>query len=98
MRKSEPAWDRKIIRHVDETMYVEGEGFRPVFVVDGEDGFRANGNWPYEGKPGQTRPWFFGHTIEGARRLVREHNERLGVSEREAFMIVARSMAKARGR
>lgn len=96
MRTAKPDPKARMILHVDETMYVEGHGFRPVFVVEGEDGYRDNGTWPYEGKNGQTMPWFFGHTIEMARKLVREHNERLGVSEEEAFKIVARNMARGR--
>lgn len=87
-----------MILHVDETMVVEGHGFRPVFVIDGEAGFHANGTWPYEGKPGQTCPWFFGPTIEDARRQCNQHNERLGVSEREAVMIVAAAMGKGHRR
>lgn len=93
---AKPDLRQKIILHVDETMYVEGYGFRPVFVIDGEDGYRENGTWPYEGKPGQTMPWFCGHTIEEARKQVAQHNERLGVDEREAVMIVARSMTRGR--
>lgn len=78
------------VLHVDETMFVEGHGFRPVFVVEGEDGYRENGTWPYEG--GQVMPWFFGPTIADARRQCAQMNERLGISEREAVMIVALAM------
>lgn len=87
-----------MVLHVDETMHVEGHGFRPVFVVDGESGYRMNGDWPYDGKKGSVMPWFFGPTIEDAKRQVVQHNERLGVSEREAIMIVARAMSRGSGR
>jgi len=83
---------KRIVLHVDETMYIKGHGFRPVFVTEGEAGYNENGTWPYEGKVGQTLPWFFGHTIEQARELVRKHNERLGVTPEEAALIVAQSM------
>lgn len=82
----------RIILFVNELMYVKGHGYRPVFVVEGEAGYRDNGTWPYEGKVGQTMPWFFGHTIKQARELVRKHNERLGVDEEEAALIVSQSM------
>lgn len=84
----------RIILFVDASMYVKGQGFRPVFVVEGEDGFRDNGTWPYNGRVGETLPWFFGHDIEQARELVRKHNEKLGVSADEAALIVAQSMRK----
>lgn len=86
----------RIILYVDESMYVKGHGFRPVFVVEGEDGVRENGTWPYTGGVGQTMPWFFGHDIATARRLVVQHNQRLGVSEEEASLIVSQSMSKGR--
>jgi len=80
------------VLHVDETMFYEGHGFRPVFVIEGETGYHENGTWPYEDKVGQVMPWFFGPTIEDARRQVAQMNERLGISEREAVMIVALAM------
>jgi hypothetical protein len=86
------------VLHVDETMYVEGHGFRPVFVIEGEEGYHENGTWPYEGKVGQVMPWFFGPTIEDARRQCAQMNERLGISEREAVMIVASAMPSAHRR
>lgn len=94
MRTKKPDPTARRVLHVDETMLYEGHGFRPVFVVEGEDGWRANGDWPYEGKPGQVMPWFFGPTIEDARRQCAQMNERLGISEREAVMIVARAMSR----
>ena len=92
MKTQSIAPQARVILFVDETMFVEGHGFRPVFVVEGEAGFRENGNWPYTGEVGQTSPWFFGPTLDDAKQAVREHNERLGVGEATAFGIVARSM------
>lgn len=76
----------------DGSTHVEGQGFRVAFVVAGEDGFRLTGHWPYEGKPGQQNPWFWGPTLEDAKRVAREHNEKLGVGELEAVLVVGRSM------
>lgn len=89
---------RRILLYVDETMFVEGHGYRPVFVVEGEDGYRENGTWPYEGKVGQTVPWFFGPTIEDARRACAQRNELLGLTAPEAAMLVAQSMLASKRR
>ena len=83
---------KRMILYVDETMYVKGHGFRPVFVTEGEPGYRENGDWPYEGKVGQKMPWFFGHSIEEARKLCAERNELMGVSREEAARIVSNSI------
>ena len=82
----------KHVLYVDETMFVEGHGFRPVIVTDGERGYHKNGDWPYEGKRGQVNPWFFGPTIEDARKQCARFNELMGVDAEEAARIVAWSM------
>ena len=89
---------KRVILYVDESMYVEGCGVRPVFVVEGEDGYRENGTWPYEGKVGQTLARFFGHDIKTARELVHKHNERLGITPEVAELIVSQSMTLLRSR
>lgn len=94
IRTAEPAAHARIVMHVDETMLVEGHGYRPVMVVEGEEGYRQNGDWPYEGKKGQKMPWFLGPTIEDAKRQCRERNALAGIDEHEAFIIVARSIAR----
>lgn len=92
-KNADPKPHARIILFVDETMLVEGKGYRPVFVVEGEPGYRENGTWPYEGKAGQTLPWFYGPAFADAQKAVAAHNERLGVTGEEAWGIVARSMS-----
>lgn len=86
---------------VDETMFVDGEGYRVAIVREGEPGYHPTGTWPYTGAPDETRPWFWGRTkdgfsIDAAREQVDEYNERLGVSRKRAFEIVASSMFRQR--
>ena len=72
--------------------YVEGRGWRPSIVFEGEPGHYPNGTWPYEGKPGQTVPWFWGHDYDKAVQIADDMNERLGVSKKLALEIVNSSM------
>ena len=73
--------------------YVEGHGWRPSVVFEGEPGHYPNGTWPYEGKAGQSAPWFWGHDYDAACHIADEQNERLGVSKQLALEIVNSSMA-----
>jgi hypothetical protein len=73
--------------------FVEGMGYRPSIVFEGEPGHYPHGDWPYEGKPGQHNPWFWGPTREDAVNAANEQNERLGISKRLAVEIIASSMA-----
>jgi len=72
---------------------VENYGFRVAFVIEGEDGYRPTGNWPYGGKVGEAMPWFWGPTLAIAEKLADEYNERLGVSKEDASKIIARSIS-----
>lgn len=89
---AKPKREPRVIAWVSETTYVKDQGYRVSFVVEGEDGHRPTGDWPYRGKPGQTVPWFWGPTLEDARRACDEYNGRLGVSREEAFKIVSGSI------
>ena len=91
MTTASPKFSRTIV-FVDETMLVEGEGYRIPLVVEGENGHHPTGTWPYTGAVGETRPWFWGPTIEKAREACERYNERLGVSKEEAHAIVLASM------
>jgi len=73
--------------------YVEGHGWRPSVVFEGEPGHYPNGDWPYEGKAGQRNPWFWGPDYDGAVREADAMNERMGISKRLAVEIVSSSMA-----
>jgi len=55
--------------------FVEGHGWRPSVVFEGEPGHYPNGDWPYEGKPGQRNPWFWGPDYETAVRMADEMND-----------------------
>lgn len=82
--------NRRVVLHVDQTMLTE-HGYRPVMVVEGEDGYHQQGN------PDKLQePWYFGHDYLIARRLVNEANERLGLTPKEALDIVLDSMYPAR--
>lgn len=94
MRTVEPKPEARMVAYIPTDAFVEGHGWRVSIVVEGEDGHRPTGTWPYEGKPGQTAPWFWGQDFETARKMAREYNARLGISEVDAFKIVARSMGR----
>ena len=87
--------EKRTVVWVDETCQVKGHGgYRVSVVTEGESGHQPTGTWPYEGKPGQTMPWFWGPTIDQAREQCAEYNERMGVSREDAFAIVTASMSK----
>lgn len=75
--------------------YVEGAGFRVSLVFEKESGHFPTGDWPYEGKVGQKAPWFWGHDLKEARAIAEESNEKLGISAKEAAIIVASSMGRS---
>lgn len=92
---------RRFVYFIPSDGYVEGRGWRPSVVFEGEDGHYPNGNWPYDGSPGQTVPWFWGHDFNKAVLLAEETNERLGISKALAVEIISSSMAvnkEVRGR
>lgn len=72
---------------------IEGRGFRVSIVFENEPGHFPTGSWPYEGKPGQQAPWFWGEDYKIACQLADEQNEIMGISKLEAIKIVASSMA-----
>ena len=62
---------------VDETCR-EPDGYRPRFVVEGEDGFRKQGDDDWKTNPTARTPWFWGHDLAKAQKLADEFNERMG--------------------
>ena len=72
--------------------------FRVSLVVEGENGHRPTGTWPYHGKIGETLPWFWGPTLADAEKAAEQYNEDRGIPREEAFGIVARSMFSRRHR
>lgn len=73
---------------------VDGYGFRPSLVFENEPGHFPVGTWPYEGKPGQTVPWFWGPTYDEAVACADKLNDSMGINPEEAFKIVTSSMAR----
>lgn len=82
----------RMVYFVDETMLVEGRGYRPSIVVEGEHGHHPTGDDDWGTNPRARMPYFWGPTIKDAKEHARVQNERMGVSEKEAFEIVSRSM------
>lgn len=76
--------------------HIEGQGYRASLVFENGDGHYPTGTWPYEGKPGQSMPYFWGHDYDKACETADRMNEQLGLSKKEALMIVARSMGRSR--
>jgi hypothetical protein len=83
---------RRFVYVVPSGGYIEGHGYRPSVVFEHESGHFPVGDWPYDGKPGTTAPWFWGHDLDKANEMADEMNGRLGIGPREAAEIVASSM------
>ena len=56
----------KFCYYVGPETYVMDEGFRAAIVFENIPGYTLTGNWPYEGKPGQVAPYFWGHKLAEA--------------------------------
>lgn len=76
--------------------HVEGHGYRVSLVIEGEDGHRPTGTWPYDGSAGQQMPWFWGDKYDAACKVARDYNTQMGIDEETAFKIVTASMARGR--
>lgn len=89
----------RICYYIPADGYVEDNGYRVSVVTEDEPGHSPTGTWPYEGKPGQKLPYFWGHDFETAKFIAQEQNAKLGISEDDAFEIVTSSMVtRLRGR
>ncbi len=84
----------------DGSSFVAGQGYRVAIVVAGDDGYHLTGTWPYTGAPDEKMPWFWGGPVRSevslklAKAAATLHNMNAGVSEQEAALIIARSMAR----
>jgi len=72
--------------------YVEGHGFRVSIVKENVPGHYPTGSWPYEGRPDQRMPYFWGKTYEDACATADAMNAKLGLTKEEALKIVLSSM------
>lgn len=82
----------RMVYYVPEDAYVKGHGYRASVVVENEDGHYPTGSWPYDGKPGKSMPYFWGHDYDKACAMADKANEQLGISKEEAHKIVTSSM------
>ena len=85
---------RRWCYYVSAEGYVEGHGYRVSIVFEHESGHYPTGDDAWiAGDHGKRKPWFWGHTYEEARRACEEVNRaRLGLTPKEAALIVASSM------
>jgi hypothetical protein len=73
--------------------YIEGQGFRVSIIEEGESGHCPTGTWPYEGKPGQKMPWFWGDTYDGACEVAEAANlKNFGLTKEDVTAIALSSM------
>lgn len=90
---------KRVCYYIPVDAYVEGEGFRVSVVTEGMPGHRPTGNWPYNGGPGEVRPYFWGHDYEKACDAAAAQNARMGLSKADTNEIILSSMfAKRRSR
>jgi len=76
--------------------YVEGEGYRVSIAKEGVKGHFPTGDWPYDGKPGQRRPYFWGHDYEQAVKHADDANEAMGVDKKRSIEIIGSTMGFGR--
>lgn len=84
---------KRLVYYIPPDSYVEGHGYRVSIVVEGEDGYRPTGNWPYTGAPSQTVPYFWGHDFDHACAIAERENAKLGLTPEDVLSIVSSSIA-----
>lgn len=70
-----------------DSQYVDGRGFVPSVVVEGEAGHH-----PLTGQGELSEPWYWGHDIAKARKLAADLNAKLGLTEDDAHAIFESSI------
>lgn len=83
----------KFCYYVGPETYVKSEGYRAAIVFENIPGYTLTGNWPYDGKPGQVAPYFWGHDLAAAQAQADRVNLDLGVTRQEAGRIIGSSMS-----
>jgi hypothetical protein len=67
--------------------YVEGSGYVPSMVTEGEPGHA-----PLTGSGEFSEPWYWGHDYEKAKGIAADLNRQMGLTEADVNEIVASSM------
>ncbi len=80
---------------IPETGYVEGHGYRVSIVFEYESGHYPTGDDAWiAGDHSKRKPWFWGHDLAEAKKVAESMNrDRLGLSEKDAALIVTTSMS-----
>lgn len=66
-------------------------GYVPAIVIADEWGF-----YPLSGDPEQFQtPWLWGMTLKGAEAIAKQRNERLGLTDKDVFEIIASSLRQS---
>jgi hypothetical protein len=72
-----------------ESAFVKDQGWRLAICVEGEKGYYPTGTWPFTGTVGESRPIFVRGTYEDAQKKVDVLNERMGLTPKDAAILVA---------
>jgi hypothetical protein len=72
-----------------ESAFIEGHGWRLAVCIEGEKGYYPTGTWPFTGTVGESRPIFVRGTYEDAQKKVDVLNERMGLTPKDAAILVA---------
>lgn len=73
--------------YVLDSQYVEGRGYVPSMVTEGEAGHS-----PLTGKGELSEPWYWGHDLAKAKQIAAEFNAKLGLTSADVEAIVMSSM------
>jgi hypothetical protein len=74
--------------YIPEGQFVEGKGFVPSLVTEGEEGHK-----PLIGSGDLSEPWYWGMTYDQAKETCRTENARLGLSEADVLDIITSSIS-----
>lgn len=77
---------------VDPESYVEGKGYIPSLITEGEPGHA-----PLTGDPAKHQtPWYWGQTYEEAVNICKAQNEQMGLTPDDVMDIIGSSMRAQR--
>lgn len=76
----------------------EAKGYRVSLVVEGEQGHRPTGDDDYRTNPRARLPYFWGPTLKDAEKAAEAQNEKMGISAKEATLIIFASMFPNKGK